>query len=119
MSTSIVLANGVTTRITKKNRTLVPGVDASPRIVIRSAVTGPQGPAGSGGGGGGGSDAYYRHEQVTVSSTWTINHNLGKNPSVVVKDSAGTTWEGHVNYVSTSQIVISFTAAFSGEAYLN
>ena len=61
----------------------------------------------------------YAHDQPLASSTWTIVHNMGKNPSVSVVDSSGDEVEGEVNYVSSNQLTISFTAAFSGKAYLN
>jgi hypothetical protein len=49
---------------------------------------------------------------------WTINHNLGGNPTAVVLDSAGTQCEGTFSYPSVNQMVITFTAAFSGVAYV-
>ena len=61
----------------------------------------------------------YTFTQNTPLATWTITHNLGKFPSAVVVDSAGNVVEGDIDYVSANQVVISFTGAFSGEAYLN
>ena len=61
----------------------------------------------------------YIHQQQSASSTWTINHNLDAYPSVSVVDSAGTKVFGEVGYVDTNTLVISFTAPFSGVAYLN
>ena len=58
------------------------------------------------------------HTQGTASTTWTITHALGGYPSVSVVDSAKTVVIGEVNYVSTSQVVVNFTSAFSGYAYL-
>lgn len=58
------------------------------------------------------------HTQSSPSATWTINHSLGGYPSVMVVDSAATVVVGEVSYVSTSQIVVEFTAPFSGYAYL-
>ena len=58
------------------------------------------------------------HTQASPASTWTINHALGGYPSVMVVDSAATVVIGEVSYVSTSQIVVEFTAPFSGFAYL-
>jgi len=60
----------------------------------------------------------YVHNQPAVSSTWTINHTLGGRPSVTVVDSAGTVVYGEVQYLSNSQVVVTFTAPFSGYAYL-
>lgn len=58
------------------------------------------------------------HTQGTPSATWTITHALGGYPSVFVVDSARTVVYGEVNYLSTSQVVVNFSAAFSGYAYL-
>lgn len=66
-----------------------------------------------------GIDRTYIHDQSTASDTWTIQHNLGKYPSVTVVDSAGTICEGTVTYMDTNTIVCNFNGAFSGKAYLN
>ena len=58
-------------------------------------------------------------EQVTPNSTWTINHQLKKFPSVTVVDSANTVVQGSVLYNSETQVTLTFSAAFSGKAYLN
>lgn len=62
--------------------------------------------------------ARFVHTQGTTATTWTINHTLGGYPSVTVVDSARTVVFGEVNYVNTSQVVVNFTSAFSGSAYL-
>lgn len=66
-----------------------------------------------------GSDLSYLHTQNTAASTWTINHNLGKYPSVTVVDSAGDQVEGDVNYPGLNQATVTFSAPFSGRAFLN
>lgn len=64
-------------------------------------------------------DKHYTHTQASASATWTINHNLGKNPSISAVDSAGTEVIGEVYYVSLNQLIVYFTEPFSGKAYLN
>ena len=64
-------------------------------------------------------DVFYTHDQMTPSSTWTINHGLHKFPSVSVIDSAGTVVEGDVSFDSDVLITITFDSAFSGKALLN
>ena len=64
------------------------------------------------------SDIFYVHTQAVASAIWTINHNLGGQPTAVVLDSAGTQCEGTFSYPSTNQMTITFTAAFSGTAYV-
>lgn len=75
-------------------------------------LTGPPGAPGSG-------DVHYVHTQNVADSTWTINHNLGRYPSgIVVLDSAGTVQFGVVSYPTINQVVVVFTAIFSGFAEL-
>ena len=83
-----------------------------PNVVI--TTPGPQGPAGVFTAG----DVAYTHTQAVASATWTINHNLGFNPVAVVLDSGGTQCEGAVSYPTTNQMVIVFTGAFTGIAYI-
>jgi hypothetical protein len=83
-------------------------------------IKGPPGPAGPPGTGGGSGSATYRHVQNTASSTWTVNHNLGYFPAVSVVDSAKRVVHGDIAYSADGQTVtLSFTAAFSGEAYFS
>ena len=60
----------------------------------------------------------YEHTQGTASTTWTITHTLGGKPSVTIVDSADTHVFGEVQYLSNTQVVVTFSAAFSGKAYL-
>ncbi len=64
-------------------------------------------------------DAHYVHEQMVPSSVWTIQHNLGKKPSVVVVDSANSVVYGEIEYVDLNTIRLIFSGAFSGKAILN
>lgn len=82
--------------------------------VAQQGPQGPQGPAGPPGG-----DLNHVHEQAVAAATWTVNHGLGKFPSVTVVDSAGEECEGEVQHTSASQCVLTFSAAFSGRAFLN
>jgi hypothetical protein len=52
-------------------------------------------------------------------STWTINHNMAKRPSVTTIDSSGNVITGQVVYNSDHQITIYFTPAVAGTVYLN
>jgi hypothetical protein len=66
-----------------------------------------------------GSDSFYQHNQMVPSSSWIVNHNLSKFPSVTIVDSAGTMVMGDVLYNSENQVTITFGAAFAGKAYFN
>lgn len=61
----------------------------------------------------------YTHRQISAQSNWVIEHNLGRKPSVTVVDSAGSTCIGEVKYIDNNTLELSFTAEFSGFAYLN
>jgi len=59
------------------------------------------------------------HDQIASSNTWVISHGLGKYPSVSIVDTGNTVIIGDVVYLSTNELQVSFTAIFSGKAYLN
>ena len=61
----------------------------------------------------------YEHIQDVVSNSWVIVHNLGFKPNVTVIDSAGTIYEGEIAYTNTNSLTVSFSAAFSGKAFLS
>ena len=48
-----------------------------------------------------------------------INHNMGYNPNVTVKSSAGDVLETGIDYNSTSKITLTMAQPFSGTAYLS
>lgn len=56
--------------------------------------------------------------QEVASETWVITHSLGGKPSVTIVDSADTHVFGEVQYNSNTQVTVTFSAAFSGKAYL-
>lgn len=60
----------------------------------------------------------YIHTQGVVSAEWVITHGLGGYPSVTIVDTSKTHVFGEVQYDSTTQITVSFSAPFSGYAYL-
>lgn len=61
----------------------------------------------------------YHHTQNTPSNTWVINHNLDFYPNVTVADSGGSLCEGEIMYTSTDSVTVTFSGAFSGNAYLS
>jgi hypothetical protein len=86
--------------------------------VIEVGIAGSQGPKGDK---GDSADASFRyvHTQGLASTSWVVLHNLNGFPNVAVVDSAGTTIEGEIVYVSANEIMILFTAPFGGKAYLS
>lgn len=78
--------------------------------IVEITAPGPQGQPGG--------QIFYVHTQAVASAIWTINHNLNGEPTAVVLDSAGTQCEGTFSYPSKNQMVITFTSAFTGTAYV-
>ena len=67
----------------------------------------------------GGGDKNYVHTQSTPAATWTVSHNLGKRPAVVVVDSAEDVVYGDIQYINDNTVTLTFSGAFSGKAYFN
>lgn len=121
-----------------------PGYTQGPNVVYigqggpkgTQGVQGPQGPAGSGTQGATGTQGTqgiqgsaglgasvenfsYTHNQGSASDTWNITHNLNFYPNVTVQDSGGTIVEGEINYTTRNTLIVTFSSAFSGKAYLS
>ncbi|GAB6169701.1 hypothetical protein JCM1393_21610 [Clostridium carnis] len=71
------------------------------------------------GGSSGGGDKAYTHTQIAPNETWNVMHGLNKYPNVTVVDSSGDKVMGDIRYIDKNNVIISFTAAFAGIAYLN
>jgi hypothetical protein len=100
--------------------------DIAVSVVGQIGPAGPPGPAGPAGPAGPvgppgppGAGGTYHHDQAVAAQVWTINHNLGFNPSVNVQDSAGTLVFGNVVYVDVNTVTVTFSAAFGGVADLS
>jgi hypothetical protein len=63
--------------------------------------------------------AQYTFHQQTPSATWTITHALGFIPNVMTMDENGVEIIGVVDSADTNTLVISFTDAVTGYAYLS
>lgn len=61
----------------------------------------------------------YHHTQSIASATWVINHKLGWYPNITVQDSGGSVVEGEIAYTNSNTLTVTFTGAFSGDAYLS
>jgi hypothetical protein len=57
--------------------------------------------------------------QQTASARWVIVHGLHRYPTVIVVDSGGTVVAGDVAYPNDTAVVLTFSAPFSGTAYLD
>ena len=64
-------------------------------------------------------DKHFVFTKSTPDSIWEITHDLDKYPNVTVVDRAGSVVIGDITYTSKSALTVTFSAAFSGKAYLN
>lgn len=58
----------------------------------------------------------YHHVQAVPETVWTVNHDLGRYPSVAVLDSAGSQIEVAVSHQSLNVVVLTLAYAISGTA---
>ncbi len=64
-------------------------------------------------------DKTFVFTQGSAASTWTVNHNLEKFPSVMVVDSGNNVVVGDITYTNNNSLTVSFSSTFSGKAYIN
>ncbi len=90
-------------------------------VEVTIGFAGPQGPKGDQGDPGEVQfeDLSYVHVQNAATETWNIVHGLNFIPNITVVDSGGTVVEGSYNYPNANTVVLSFSSAFSGKAYLS
>lgn len=74
-----------------------------------ASLVGPQGPSGGS----------YTHIQSSPSAVWTITHNLGYRPAVQIFDSVDREVLGDILHLDADSLTVTFTAGFSGKAYLS
>lgn len=100
-------------------------------VAVSAGVQGPVGPTGPAGGVDSvngrqgavvlvpGDVPTYTHSQGVPASIWTITHGMNCRPSITVVDSSGRRVQGFEEYLSANEVRVTFSAAFSGSAYLN
>ena len=64
-------------------------------------------------------DSSFAYTQAVPETTWNIQHDLGKFPSITVIDTANTVVTGQYTYIDNNNVTLTFSAAFAGKAYLN
>ena len=57
--------------------------------------------------------------QNTPASTWVITHNLNSYPSVTSVDDLNIQIVGDLSYTNVNQVILNFSTAVTGKAYLN
>ena len=76
------------------------------RAILAAGQQGPRGPA----------SPYHRHDQVTSTDTWTVNHNFNSRPLVSVFGTGGREMWAEVVHASDNQALIYFDAPTAGYA---
>lgn len=84
----------------------------TPWVVTLAPVTGT-------GGGPVTGDLNYVHNQGSPAPNWTVVHNLGKYPAVVVVDSGNNVLLPDVHYADLNTVALAFGSATAGKAYVN
>ena len=64
-------------------------------------------------------DKTFEFTKGVPSTTWNIQHNLNKFPSITVIDTADTVVTGQYTYIDNNNVTLTFSAGFAGKAYLN
>jgi hypothetical protein len=77
-----------------------------------TGATGATGPAGTSGGS-------FVYTPADARDVYTITHNLGYQPNVMVVDSFGTEYLGQIVYTNSNSLTITFTSAVYATAYLS
>jgi hypothetical protein len=91
-------------------------VDIGNQTTVDIISTSPSNPSNSTATGG---DLHYTHDQSTASNTWTVTHNLGKEPAVQTFDSGQTEIKGKVVHTNLNSCVIHFEHEIIGKAHCN
>lgn len=136
MSNEIILPPSIEIEITTPPKEVITVKD-SPKTIIQMSYTapGPQGIQGIQGEPGiqglqgiqgiqgeqgiPGVASTYTHTQIAASTLWTIEHDLGKKPSVSVVDSAETLIMANIIYLDNNRCQVELSMAISGKAYCN
>ena len=64
-------------------------------------------------------DSSFTYTQAVPETTWNIQHDLGKFPSITVIDTANTVVTGQYTYIDNNNVTLTLSAGFAGKAYLN
>lgn len=114
------IAVGSTTTVANPSPAQVTNSGSPGAAVLNFTLpAGPIGPQGLTGAKGDSAAASFVYEQVTPAATWYINHNLDFFPAVTVVDSGGSDVVGSISYVNRDNLVVTFSVAFGGKAFLS
>ena len=66
-----------------------------------------------------GGNKEYVHNQSTPANVWSIEHNMGFYPNILIIDSTGEQVIGNTVFDSINKVTLSFSVAIFGKAYLS
>lgn len=64
-------------------------------------------------------DLHYTHYQDVPDEIWYVTHNLGKNPTIQVVNSAGDVIYPDIKHTSVNTCELYFKSAMSGKVFCN
>lgn len=65
------------------------------------------------------SDKTYVYTQVFETTSWNIEHNLNKFPSVSIVDNENNQVWADVQYIDENTVKLNFSQGFTGKVYIN
>ena len=99
--------------VTRINETTIRvTANRSAPLTVRLGVQGPPGVSGA-------ASSSFEYYQSSAATVWTIAHPLNKSPSVSIVDTTGREVEGEVKWPNHGTVIVTFSVALSGTAYLN
>jgi hypothetical protein len=61
----------------------------------------------------------YTHRQLSPDVVWTINHNLGRYPSIELLSVGTAKFEADITHINTNQAIVTLAIATAGIAQCN
>jgi hypothetical protein len=59
----------------------------------------------------------YEHIQSVASTSWQVDHNLGRFPSVMVTNASNLMIDGEIDHSNTNRLFVRFNTPLSGRVY--
>lgn len=66
-----------------------------------------------------GADRYFLYTQGAAATVWTVTHNFGRFPNVMIMDNAGAEMDALVEHTDNMELTITFNTAQDGQAALS
>lgn len=66
-----------------------------------------------------GADRYFLYTQGAAATVWTVTHNFGRYPNVMLMDNAGAEMDALIAHTNVNVLTITFNTAQDGQAALS